>query len=89
MSDDVISGFCWHSSIGIDSAMEGNKRFRTRLSRSLENMSMFIASGDNTLIHKTTRCLWRVSPDKKTIEPVFSSDVLSEDEVREVMEDSA
>jgi len=50
--------------------------------------AMFTASGNNLLIHKTTRCLWKMSEDKKTIEPVFSSDVLSVDEVKSAMEGS-
>jgi len=44
-------------------------------------MSMFIAASDGLLIHKTTKCLWRISDDKKSIEPVFGSDVLSDEEV--------
>lgn len=86
MDNDIFEGFCWHSSIGIDSTLEGNKRFVTRLPNNRIAMSMFTASGSNLLIHKTTRCLWRLSEDKKTIEPVFSSDVLSEDDVRSAME---
>jgi len=51
-------------------------------------MSMFTAAGNNILIHKTTRCLWKISDDKKTIEPVFSSDVLSTEDVKAAMEGS-
>ena len=86
MSQDIFEGFCWHSSIGIDSTLEGNKRFVTRLPNNVQACSMFTASGNNLLIHKTTRCLWKLSDDKKTIEPVFSSDVLSVDEVKAAME---
>jgi hypothetical protein len=85
---DIFEGFCWHSSIGIDSTMEGNKRFMTRLPNNRQAQAMFVASGNNLLIHKTTRCLWKLSDDKKTIEPVFSSDVLSVDEVKAAMEGS-
>ena len=87
MSPDIFEGFCWHSSIGIDSTCEGgNKRFVTRLPNNIQARSMFTASGNNLLIHKTTRCLWKMSDDKKTIEPVFSSDVLSDDDVKAAME---
>jgi hypothetical protein len=68
--------------------MEGNKRFMTRLPNNRQAQAMFVASGNNLLIHKTTRCLWKLSDDKKTIEPVFSSDVLSVDEVKAAMEGS-
>lgn len=88
MSQDIFEGFCWHSSIGIDSTLDGNKRFVTRLPNTKVAMSMFVSSGNNLLIHKTTRCLWKMSEDKKTIEPVFSSDVLSVDEVKAAMEGS-
>lgn len=88
MEQDIFEGFCWHSSIGIDSTLEGNKRFVTRLPNSRQARSMFTSSGNNLLIHKTTRCLWKMSDDKKTIEPVFSSDVLSVDEVKAAMEGS-
>jgi hypothetical protein len=66
--------------------MEGNKRFVTRLPNIHVARSMFEAAGDNLLIHKTTRCLWKISDDSKKIEPVFSSDVLSEDDVKSAME---
>ena len=88
MSPDVFEGFCWHSSIGIDSTLDGNKTFVTRLPNSHLAMSMFTAAGNNLLIHKTTRCLWKISDDKKTIEPVFSSDVLSTEDVKAAMEGS-
>jgi len=85
MSDEIFEGFCWHSSIGIDSSLEGNKKFVTRMPNNKQARSMFTASGNNLLIHKTTRCLWKLSDDKQTIVPVFSSDVLSVDEVAEAM----
>ena len=88
MSEDIFEGFCWHSSIGIDSTLDGNKKFVTRLPNTRVALDMFTASGNNLLIHKTTRCLWKLSDDKKTIEPVFSSDVLSVDEVKAAMEGS-
>ena len=85
MNNDVFDGFAWHSSIGIDATLDGNKRFVTRLPLTADSRAMFVAAGNNLLIHKTTRCLWRLSDDKKSIEPVFSSDVLSEDEVKAAM----
>ena len=85
MSEEIFEGFCWHSSIGIDSTLEGNKKFVTRMPNNKQARSMFTASGNNLLIHKTTRCLWKLSDDKQTIVPVFSSDVLSVDEVAEAM----
>jgi hypothetical protein len=84
---EIFEGFNWHSSIGIDCAMDGNKRFVTRLPRTKRALSMFVASDGNLLIHKTTNCLWRISDDKKCIEPVFGSDVLTDDDVKEAMEE--
>ncbi len=83
----IFEEFNWHSSIGVDSAMEGNKRFVTRIPNTRRARSMFVASGNDLLIHRTTRCLWRISDDKESIEPVFGSDVLSDEEVRDAMEE--
>jgi hypothetical protein len=83
MSRDIFDGFLWHSAIGIDASLDGNKKFVTRIANTSRARAMFIASGDNFLIHRTTRALWKLSDDKKTIEPVFDTDVLGEDEVRE------
>ena len=85
--DNLFEGFSWHSSIGIDSSLTGSKRFLTRLPASKTAMSMFVVAGENFLIHKTTRCLWKLSDDKKSIEPVFNRDVLTEDDVKAAMEE--
>jgi hypothetical protein len=86
--EDIFDHFNWHSSIGIDCALDGNKRFVTRLSNTKRARAMFVAAGSNLLIHRTTRCLWKISDDKKCIEPVFGNDVLTEDEVHAVMEET-
>ena len=83
MSRDIFEGFLWHSAIGIDASIDGNKKFVTRMANTAKARSMFIASGENFLIHRTTRALWKLSGDKKTIEPVFDTDVLGEEEVRQ------
>jgi hypothetical protein len=83
MGKDIFDGFLWHSSIGIDDNLDGRKKFVTRIANTPKARSMFIASGDSFLIHRTTRALWKLSDDKKSIEPVFDTDVLGEEEVRE------
>lgn len=83
---DIFDGFGWHSSIGMDCAVAGDRKFVTRLPNTASSRGMFTAAGGDFLIHKTTRCLWKLSDDKKTIEPVFSSDVLTEEEVKAAME---
>lgn len=80
---DIMEGFTWHSAIGVDDAL-GGKRFVTRLRRTRNAMGMFVAAGNNFLVHKTTKCLWRFSDDGKHIEPVFSNDVLTEEDVEAV-----
>ena len=85
MSQDIFEGFSWHSSIGIDASIDGHKKFVTRIANTERTRKMFIASGNNMLIHRTTRALWRLSDDKKSIVPAFDTDVLGEDEVREAM----
>jgi hypothetical protein len=88
MSQDIFEGFMWHSSIGIDVALSGNKQFVTRLPNNKKARSMFTASSENTLIHKTTKALWKITDDKSAIEPVFATDILTEDECRDFTEDS-
>ena len=88
-SDDIFQDFNWHSSIGIDSALDGNKRFVTRIPNNRKARCMFMASGNDLLIHKTSRSLWKISDDKKSIEPVFVNDVLTEDEVMDAMKEEA
>lgn len=87
MSTNIFDDFNWHSCIGIDSVADSGKQFVTKLPATRKAMGMFIKAGDNMLIHKTTRSLWSLSKDKKCIEPVFGSDVLTEEEVREAMEE--
>jgi len=84
---DVLEHFTWHSAVGIDCAMDG-KRMVARLPKTKRALSMFEAAGNDLLIHKTTRCLWRLSEDSKHIEPVFGNDVLTEEQVAEAMKES-
>jgi len=86
--NDILEGFCWHSSIGIDLAIDGSKNFVTRLPNTRRARSMFTASGKDYLIHKTTNALWKMSDDRSCIEPVFGTDILSEDDVREAMKEA-
>lgn len=83
---DILDGFCWHSSLGISgfTTEDGNERFITRMANTEKTRKMFVKAGDNLLIHKATKCLWKLSDDQKSIVPVFASDVLSEDEAREI-----
>ena len=86
--DDIFDSFSWHSSIGIDADLAGNKSFVTRIPNNKTAMTHFTASTDNSfLIHRTTRALWRISDDKKTIEPIFPSDVLTSEEAAEIMKE--
>jgi len=90
MKGDIFDKFSWHSSIGIDEALDGSRRFVTRLPNTTATRRHFVAAsgGDSFLVHKTTKALWRMSDDKKTIEPLFSADILSEDQAREIMEEN-
>ena len=80
--ESIFDGFLWHSSIGIDEALDGNKRFVTRIANTPRARAMFASAGDNILIHKTTQALWKLTDDKSAIEPVFGSDVLTEDDLK-------
>jgi len=80
---EIFDNFSWHSSIGIDETVFSDKKFVTRLANTSENLASFFAAGDDLLIHKTTKALWRVSDDNATIEPVFGSDILTEDDLKD------
>jgi hypothetical protein len=84
---DIFESFNWHSSLGFDSTLASSRKVVTRLPNSKEARSMFTSVGSNLLIHKTTRCLWKLSDDKKGIEPVFGNDILTEDDVKKAMEE--
>jgi hypothetical protein len=90
MKGDIFDKFSWHSSIGIDEALDGSRRFVTRLPNTAATRRHFQAAarGENFLVHKTTKSLWRMSEDKKSIEPLFPTDILSEDQAREIMEEN-
>jgi hypothetical protein len=79
---DMFDNFCWHSSIGIDDVVDNNRNFVTRIANTKRARSQFITAGENLLIHKLTEALWKISDDKKTIEPVFGSDILTEDDLK-------
>ena len=86
---DFLEEFSWHSSIGIDDAIKDNKRFVTRMRNTKRARGMFVSAGDgDLLIHKTTRALWKLSKDGKSIEPVFDTDVLSEEDLQEEKDES-
>lgn len=81
---DILDQFFWHSSIGIDETLAGDKKFVTRLPNTKKARAMFASAGDNVLVHKTTQALWRVSDDKKSIEPVFGTDILTDDDLAQL-----
>jgi hypothetical protein len=85
MGNDILENFLWHSAIGIDASLEGNKRFVTRMANTAKARSMFIAGDGNVLIHRTTKALWKLSTDKSSIEPIFDTDILGDAEVKEAM----
>ena len=89
MTGVLFEKFSWHSSIGLDEALDGSKRFVTRLPNTIATRRHFkaAAGGDNFLIHKTTKALWKMSEDKQSIEPLYPTDVLSEDQAMEIMEE--
>jgi len=79
--DNVFENFYWHSAIGMDEELNMNKNFAVKMANTEDNIGSFIKAGDSLLIHKTTQALWRITDDKSSIEPVFGSDILTEDEI--------
>lgn len=79
---DFLDGFAWHSSIGIDVTASDNKKFHTKFANTKKAREYFLTAGNNMLVHKATNALWRISDDKKSIVPVFDTDVLSEQDLK-------
>lgn len=84
MDKDFFASFAWHSSLGMD-CVAGKVKAIKSLPNNKVARGFFFSAGNKLLIHKTTKCLWRVSKDGKTIEPVFASDVLTEEDLKEAM----
>ncbi len=78
---DFLDNFQWHSSTGFDASVKEKKHFKTKLANSKAVLASFVFAGSNLLIHKATNALWRVSEDKKSIIPVFDTDVLTAEDL--------
>ena len=78
---DFLESFQWHSSIGIDDILERKKKIVSHIPISKHVLANFIKAGDNLLIHRASKALWRISDDKKSIIPVFDTDILTEDDL--------
>jgi len=79
ISEKWFDEFIWNSSIN---NVPAKKRFCNSLPNNKKARQMFIATDSGKLlIHKSSRALWRLSEDGKSIEPVFDADVLSEQDI--------
>lgn len=81
MSRDVYDKFEWHSSCPIDGELGVTRKVVRKVANTEFNRRAFYTAGSNFLIHKSKRALWKVSEDGRSIEPVFSSDVLEESDL--------
>jgi hypothetical protein len=76
---EFLENFEWHSSVGIDADLvQTQNRAIGKLPNTIEARALFLMAGENLLIHKATQALWRISDDKKSIVPVFGSDILTD-----------
>ena len=83
--DNLFDDFQWHSSVGIDDIV-AEEHFVSKMANNTINLKQFIAGGDKMLVHKTTKALWQFSEDNQTIVPVFSSDVLTADDLDKLVD---
>jgi hypothetical protein len=87
-NQDFMSSFRWHSCIGLDHLFRGGEQDVRSLPVSSNYVKkMFVAAGRGAgnrglLIHRTKRCLWKMSKDNSYIEPVCHSDVLTLDDLQ-------
>lgn len=77
---DFFNKYRWHSSLEINEEITG-KKIITKLANSRNNRGKFlrVAKDSDFLIHKSTKALWKISEDGKSIVPVFDDDILTED----------
>lgn len=82
MSTDIFRDFFWHSVTGPEPGVSGRRIVRS-LPVTAANLERFrrIAKDGNLLIHKSSQALWKFSDDRKTIEPVFQEEILTEDKL--------
>lgn len=85
MSDDILKDFNWHSAFGLDGILESNYPKIASMANNAKNRKLFVASSDNTLIHKTTKALWKISEDGKRLEAVFSTDILTNEDCEGIL----
>lgn len=80
MAKDIFNDYRWHSIMEPD-----RETSRRRIIRSLPityaSSGIFrrAAKDSSLLVHKSSMALWKVSGDRKSIEPVFKDDILTED----------
>lgn len=79
---DIFKDYGWTSHIEPKRGISGKKIVRSIVA-SEENLAKFdmISSNGNALIHKSTNALWKFSDDRKRIEPLYSDDIITEDEL--------
>jgi len=79
---EIGNDFQWHSVTGFDFLLAGSepKKEVKKVAMTKEAMSHFVIANE-FLIHKTSRALWKISDDGKSIEAVFEGDVLTEDQI--------
>lgn len=77
---DFFDEFRWHSSLEINNDISGRKIIK-KLANTKRNRDRFlrVAKESEFLIHKSTKALWKMSEDGKSIDPVFDDDVLTEE----------
>lgn len=81
---NFLEEFEWHSSLGFNLNNE-EKTSISKLPNTKVARKMFISADDgSTLIHKTSQSLWRISEDGNSIEAVFDSDVLTEEDLQQL-----
>ena len=79
---DIFNGYGWTSHVEPKRGISGKKIVKS-IEASEKNLAKFtrISSNGNALIHKSTNALWKFSDDKKRIEPLYSDEIITEDEL--------
>ena len=81
---DIFNDYKWTGYTEPQKGISGKKIIKTLVANE-ENLKKFdqVSQQKSFLIDKSSRALWKFSSDKKTIEPIYDNQVLTEEDLKE------
>lgn len=81
---DIFNDYKWTGYTEPQKGISGRKIVRS-LVASEENLKKFsrVSQNSSMLVNKSSKALWKFSSDKKTIEPIYDNEVVTEEDLKE------